>query len=143
MSSERRPTRDDSGREVLDALVGAGGLALLAKLGISFLPDSFPQKSILNDLVPWASGLTGAAIVWSWGKLHHRAARNDALEALLDTEEEIERLLMDPSVASADRQLLRAMLSRLKVYRAAGSLREAEAMREELLREFEEIRSRS
>jgi hypothetical protein len=139
VSSEHPSTRDSSWRDFRDAVIGAGGLALVAKFALSFIPDSISQKSILVEMVPWASGAAGAGIAWAWGSVHRRAAKNDALGRIIEVEDQLTALLLDRNVGPVQRQRARQLLSSIKLYRATSALEEARTLRQELSRDLEEL----
>ncbi len=132
MSGGRRPTRDrPTGADLRDAILGGGGIGLLVKLALSFVPDSVPQKQTLDELVPWFSAVTGAGISWAWARYHSRAAENDEEEAVLAAEEYFQKLLLDPAIPSDKRQEAREMLADLRMLRASSLYDEAVTLLEE------------
>jgi hypothetical protein len=136
VNARRRPAKTDSpGADLGKAALGGGGAGLLIKVLISHLPDSFPAKQLLADLVPWlASGAT-ALVTWAYGAYRRRALRNDAEEEIQDAEEAFLNLLVDPALTSEQRGEVREKLADLRMRRANTKYETAVRMQEEVERE--------
>jgi hypothetical protein len=135
--NERRPPAktDSPGRDLGTAAIGGGGVGILIKLLISHLPESFPAKHLLADLVPWlASGAT-TLFTWAHVSFRRRSLRNDAEEELQDAEEAFLKLLLDPDLTSDQRRKVREMLADLRMRRATEKYEDAVTLQEEVSRE--------
>ncbi len=136
MNARRRPAKTDSpGRDLGKAALGGGGAGVLVKVLISHLPETFPAKHLLADLVPWLASGASALFTWAHVSYRRRSIRNDAEEELQDAEEAFMKLLTDPALTSEQRSEVREKLADLRMRRANAKYETAVRLQEELERE--------